>query len=98
MPWRPEEGAALNRHGATGVLLPTAAALALLAALCLFGSLATAASSAANAPGLDLKDALRASRAVVGHAIGDYTLRDREGRPVRLSDYRGKPLLVSFIY
>ena len=26
------------------------------------------------------------------------TLLDREGRPVRLSRYRGKPLLVSFIY
>src|SRR5574337_868148 len=25
-------------------------------------------------------------------------LRDGQGRPVRLSDYRGKPLLVSFIY
>jgi protein SCO1 len=41
---------------------------------------------------------LRASQAAVGHAIGDYTLQDREGRAVRLSSYRGKPLLVSFIY
>jgi len=41
---------------------------------------------------------LRGSQAAVGRAIGDYTLRDREGREVRLSGYRGKPLLVSFIY
>jgi protein SCO1/2 len=34
----------------------------------------------------------------VGQPIGDYTLLDREGRPVRLASYRGKPLLVSFIY
>jgi protein SCO1/2 len=34
----------------------------------------------------------------VGRTIGDYTLQDREGRTVRLSSYRGKPLLVSFIY
>lgn len=42
--------------------------------------------------------ALRASQAAVGKALPDFTLLDREGRPVRLSHYRGKPLLVSFIY
>ncbi len=47
---------------------------------------------------LDQTAALRASQAAVGHTIGDYTLLDREGRAVRLSSYRGKPLLVSFIY
>jgi protein SCO1/2 len=52
----------------------------------------------AFAPTLDQTEALRASQAVVGRAIGDYTLLDREGRAVRLSSYRGKPLLVSFIY
>jgi protein SCO1/2 len=41
---------------------------------------------------------LRDSQAAVGRTIGEYTLQDREGRPVRLSSYRGKPLLVSFIY
>jgi protein SCO1/2 len=49
-------------------------------------------------PALEQSAALRASQAVVGRAIGDYTLQDREGRSVRLSSYRGKPLLVSFIY
>jgi len=49
-------------------------------------------------PRLDQAAALRASQAVLGNAIGDFTLVDREGRPVRLSQYRGKPLLVSFIY
>jgi protein SCO1/2 len=53
---------------------------------------------AALAPTLDKTTALRGSQAVVGRAIGDYTLQDREGRAVRLSSYRGKPLLVSFIY
>ena len=47
---------------------------------------------------LDQAAALRASQAVLGNLIGDFTLLDREGRPVRLSQYRGKPLLVSFIY
>ena len=47
---------------------------------------------------LDPRDALARSQAVIGKPVGDYTLRDRDGREVRLADYRGKPLLVSFIY
>lgn len=77
--------------------------------LAIFCSLAVAAAAAADAapgaaaapafaPALDQTAALRASQAAVGRAIGDYTLTDREGRAVRLSSYRGKPLLVSFIY
>jgi protein SCO1/2 len=57
-----------------------------------------AAAVPAFAPSLDQTAALRSSQAAVGLAIGDYTLQDREGRGVRLSSYRGKPLLVSFIY
>jgi len=52
-----------------------------------------------NTPiGLDQTSALRLSQAAIGNKISDFTLLDREGRPVRLSRYRGKPLLVSFIY
>jgi len=49
-------------------------------------------------PAFDQQVALRASQAVIGKIPADYTLLDREGKPVRLSSYRGKPLLVSFIY
>jgi len=35
---------------------------------------------------------------MVGQQVGDYTLLDRNANPVRLSSYRGKPVLVSFIY
>jgi protein SCO1/2 len=66
---------------------------ALLAMVCCI-----VAPSAASSPALDEAAALRDSQAAVGRAIGDYTLKDREGRPVRLASYRGKPLLVSFIY
>ncbi|MBI3101057.1 MAG: SCO family protein [Burkholderiales bacterium] len=48
--------------------------------------------------GLDREQALRASQAAVGRTIGDHILLNREGRPVALSSFRGKPLLVSFIY
>lgn len=49
-------------------------------------------------PGLDSDEAFSASQAAVGTMPQDYTLLDHEGMPVRLSSYRGKPLLVSFIY
>ncbi len=52
----------------------------------------------ADSVDLDQAAALRLSQSVVGKTVRDFTLQDREGRPVRLSSYRGKPLLVSFIY
>ncbi len=53
---------------------------------------------APNVPVLDQDKALALSQSVLNRPIGDFVLLDREGRPVRLADYRGKPLLVSFIY
>jgi protein SCO1/2 len=59
---------------------------------------ATAQDDATNAPALDAVVALQASQAAIGRAVGEHLLLDRRERAVRLSDYRGKPLLVSFIY
>lgn len=42
--------------------------------------------------------ALQVSQAVIGNAIGDYALRTSTGSVVKLSSYRGKPLLVNFVY
>jgi protein SCO1 len=69
----------------------------LAACLCALGATATA-QSATDATKLDAEAALRDSQAAVGRPIGDHTLLDVAGRPARLADYRGKPLLVSFIY
>ena len=63
----------------------------------LFGLLLTGTAGAAPLA-LDQSEALRLSQAAVGREVGDYALLDRQSRPVRLSDYRGRPLLVSFIY
>ncbi len=49
-------------------------------------------------PALNEAAALRAAQAAIGRPLPDLVLLDRQGRPVKLSDYRGKPLLVSFIY
>jgi len=57
-----------------------------------------AGEAATGLPALDQNAALRLSQGVVGRTVSDFTLLDREGRAVRLSQYRGKPLLVSFIY
>ena len=63
----------------------------------------TAFASGANAQAVspskfDQKSALQFSQSVVGQQVADYTLLDRNGQAVRLSSYRGKPVLVSFIY
>lgn len=53
---------------------------------------------AGGVPTLDERAALTASQAVVGRVPPDFTLLDRKQQPVRLSDYRGKPLLLSFMF
>lgn len=58
----------------------------------------TLASAESGVPALDIQDALRASQAALGQPIGEHILLDRASRPVALSAYRGKPLLVSFVY
>lgn len=51
-----------------------------------------------KAEAFDEKAALRESQAAIGRTVGDYALRDTDGRPVRLAGLRGKPLVVSFAY
>jgi len=47
---------------------------------------------------LDPRAVLQTSQAAIGKPIGDYTLVDASGRSVRLAEYRGKLLIVSFVY
>lgn len=56
------------------------------------------ANVATGEPALDADAALKASQAAIGRELADYAFLDRNGRQVRLADYRGKPLLVSFAY
>jgi protein SCO1 len=46
----------------------------------------------------DSARAIELSQSVIGNRIGDYAFTDSYGRPRRLADYRGKPLLVTFVY
>jgi len=54
--------------------------------------------SAQSASALQSDAALKLSQAAIGRTVGEYTLLGTDGRPVSLSSYRGKPLLVNFIY
>ncbi len=55
-------------------------------------------SGVAGAAALDEQEALRVSQAVIGQMVPDSLLRDVRERPVSLAGFRGKPLLVSFMY
>ncbi|MCG6876438.1 MAG: SCO family protein [Betaproteobacteria bacterium] len=73
----------------------------LVCALALWVTPAIAGNVAGGALGgksFDPDQALQFSQSVIGKPIGDYAFRDRTGKPVRLADYRGKPLVVSFVY
>lgn len=47
---------------------------------------------------LDEKEALKISQSAIGNQLGEYTFLSRSRSKVRLSDYRGKPLVISMIY
>ena len=46
----------------------------------------------------DADTAVATSQAAIGKPLEDYLFYDRQGRAVKLSDYRGKPLLISMIF
>ena len=55
-------------------------------------------SAASGSPTLDQGAAIALSQRAIGGQVGEHVLRDTQGRPVPLSSFRGKPLLVSFVY
>jgi protein SCO1/2 len=56
------------------------------------------AAMAAIAAPLDADSAFAASRAAVGSTPGDFQFTDTGGRRVALASFRGRPLVVSFVY
>ncbi len=46
----------------------------------------------------DPETALQISQAAIGRRLGDYGFRDSARRPVRLSQFRGKPLVINLVY
>jgi protein SCO1/2 len=78
--------------------MPVRARLALLvgATLVLVAALAIVvfAGSGDRSSGQGFEGALRPK----GIPPADFTLRDQDGRTVRLSDYRGRPVILTFMY
>ncbi len=54
--------------------------------------------AASRRQAFDKGSALKISQAAIGRTLTGYTLRDRRGKPVKLTDFRGKPLVISLIY
>jgi len=75
-----------------------AAAAPVLALACALGSSQAARADGNAGAALDQQEALRVSQAAIGRTPRDYAFTDRSGRALRLSQLRGKPLLVSFVY
>ncbi|OGA52490.1 MAG: hypothetical protein A3G24_28770 [Betaproteobacteria bacterium RIFCSPLOWO2_12_FULL_62_13] len=59
---------------------------------------AVATAAPAQAPGFDERAALRLSQSAVGKPVGEHVLTDRTGRRLSFTAYRGKPVLVNFVY
>ncbi|MDQ5881283.1 MAG: hypothetical protein QG616_1113 [Pseudomonadota bacterium] len=58
----------------------------------------TSLDSALTLTSLDEKSAFERSQAAIGRDVGNFVLLDRNAQPVELKKFRGKPLLVNFIY
>ncbi|HSU43072.1 MAG TPA: SCO family protein [Casimicrobiaceae bacterium] len=63
-----------------------------------FVALIALAAVAIPAAALDYDTAMRQSRAAIGRTPDDHAFTDVNGRRVQLAHFRGKPLLVSFVY
>lgn len=61
-------------------------------------ALLAAAALPAAGDSFDDMAAFKYSQAAIGRTVGDQTFRDRSGRPVALTELRGKPLIVNLIY
>jgi protein SCO1/2 len=53
---------------------------------------------ASSPSALKQDQALKISQAAIGSSVGDYSLLNSDGSVVKLSRYRGKPMLVNFVY
>ncbi len=46
----------------------------------------------------ELERAVRFSQAAIGRSVSDWRFTDHAGQSIRVTDFRGQPLVVSFIY
>ncbi len=56
------------------------------------------AGAQASASEFDYDAALATSQAAIGQRVGDHLFYDTDGKPLRLAELRGKPLVLSLIF
>jgi len=67
--------------------------------LCSIAGAATLSAETGDAAGgYDADAAIAISQAAIGQSLDDLLFYDRQGRPVKLSEYQGRPLLISMIF
>ena len=59
---------------------------------------ATTPAIKASEPTFDYDAALSFSQSAINHQLGNYAFTNADGKSVSLSDFRGKPLIISLIY
>lgn len=74
------------------------AARRILARWSVLGAAFVAAATARADPQFDSAAALDTSQAAIGRPLADRTFTDQYGQPLRLSELRGRPLVVSFVF
>lgn len=67
-------------------------------ALCGIGASVPAGAASGEAQAPDYRKVIEASQAAIGRPLADIRLRDSDGKDVRFSDFRGRPLLISLVY
>ena len=70
------------------------------AAALVFGVVLGTAQARADPEGATLEPGavLERSQRALGTKVGDYAFKAADGTPVRLSQFKGRPLLVNFVY
>ena len=71
-----------------------------LSMACVAAGVFAAAPVAATAPSTtpDYQSIIRTSQAAIGRPLADIPMRDSNGKAVRFSDFKGRPLLISLVY
>lgn len=90
----------MRRRYAISVVLLAAAAFVVSFALSSRMGASTAPATAPARPGFLANAPARPDFRSIspGVPLPDFSLRDHLGRPARLADFRGKPLLIAFVY
>lgn len=60
--------------------------------------LAIVSTAGADTAPLDPKAVIERTEAAIGNRLGPHVLTDSNGRPLPLSEYRGRPLVISLVY